>query len=74
MVRGIAGFAGFFILFILGMKVIGFLLGGILGLVLKLIWFAFLGWLIFTVIRILSPSTADRIRETIRGKPKEAAE
>jgi hypothetical protein len=72
MVRGIAGFAGFFVLFVLGMKVIGLLLGGILGLVFKLMWFAFLGWLIYTIIRILSPSTADRIRETIRGKPSEA--
>lgn len=72
MVRGFVGFAGFFVLFILGMKVIGFLLGGVLGLILKVVWFAFLGWLIYTIIRVLSPSTADRIRETIRGKPKEA--
>ena len=72
MVRGIAGFAGFFVLFILGMKVFGFLIGGILGLVIKLVWFAFLGWMIYTIIRILSPSTAERIREVIRGKPREA--
>jgi hypothetical protein len=72
MVRGFAGFAGFFLLFVLGMKVIGFLLGGVLGLVFKLIWFAFLGWLIYTIIRIISPSTADRIRDTIKGKPSEA--
>lgn len=72
MVRGVAGFAGFFVLFVIGMKLIGFLIGGLLGLVLKLVWFAFLGWVIFTIIRILSPSTADRIRETFRGKPREA--
>ena len=71
MVRGIAGFAGFFVLFLFGMKVIGFLIGGLIGLVLKLVWFAFLGWLIYTIIRALSPSTADRIRETVRGKPSE---
>jgi len=35
--------------------------------VLKLVWFAFLGWLIFTLIRVLSPSTADRIRDAVRG-------
>jgi hypothetical protein len=72
MVRGLVGFAGVFILFLFGMKLIGFLIGGLIGLVLKLLWFAFLGWMIYTVIRILSPSTADRIREVIRGKPKEA--
>jgi hypothetical protein len=72
MVRGLVGFAGVFVLFLFGMKLIGFLIGGLIGLVLKLAWFAFLGWMIYTVIRILSPSTADRIREVIRGKPKEA--
>jgi len=72
MVRGFVGFAGFFLLFVLGMKLIGFLLGGLLGLVLKIVWFAFLGWLIYMVIKVLSPSTADRIRETIRGKPSES--
>ena len=72
MVRGLVGFAGFFVLFIFGMKVIGFLIGGLIGLVLKLVWFAFLGWLIYTAIKVISPSTADRIRETVRGKPTEA--
>ena len=71
MVRGIAGFAGFFLLFILGMKLIGLVLGGLLGLVFKVLWFAFLGWLIYRLIRILSPSTADKIRDTVRGSPSE---
>ncbi len=72
MVRGLVGFAGVFVLFVVGMKVIGLVLGGVLALVLKLVWFAFLGWLIYTAIRILSPSTADRIRETVRGRPSES--
>lgn len=72
MVRGVLGFAGFFVLFVIGMKVIGFLIGGLLGLVFKILWFAFLGWLIYKIIRILSPSTADRIRDTIKGRPTEA--
>jgi hypothetical protein len=72
MVRGVVGFAGFFLLFVFGMKLIGLVLGGLLGLVLKLVWFAFLGWMIFIVIRMLSPATADRIRDTIRGRPSEA--
>lgn len=72
MVRGLVGFAGFFVLFVFGMKVIGFLIGGLIGLVLKLVWFAFLGWMIYTLIKVVSPSTAGRIRETIRGKPDEA--
>ena len=72
MVRGVVGFAGVFVLFVIGMKLIGLVLGGLLALVLKLVWFAFMGWLIYTAIRILSPSTADRIRDTIRGRPSES--
>jgi hypothetical protein len=72
MVRSVAGFAGFFVLFVIGMKVIGFLLGGLLGLVFKVLWFAFLGWLIYRLIRMFSPSTADRIRDTVKGRPSEA--
>ena len=71
MVRGLVGFAGFFVLFMFGMKVIGFLIGGLIGIVLKLVWFAFLGWMIFTVIRVLSPSTADSIRDTFRRRKVE---
>jgi hypothetical protein len=29
---------------------------------------AFVGWLIYLVIRLFSPATADRIREVIRGR------
>lgn len=72
MVRGLVGFAGFAVLCFLGLKVIGLLLGGVIALVLKIVWFAFVGWLIYTAIRILSPSTADRIRDTIRGRPSES--
>jgi hypothetical protein len=72
MVRSVAGFAGFFVLLVIGMKVIGFLLGGLLGLVFKVLWFAFLGWLIYRLIRMFSPSTADRIRDTVKGRPSEA--
>jgi hypothetical protein len=72
MVRGVLGFAGFFVVFVLGLKLISFLIGGILAIVFKLLWFAFLGWLIYKLIRFLSPTTADRIRDTIRGKPSEA--
>lgn len=72
MVRGLLGFAGFAVLCLVGLKVIGLLLGGVLALVLKIVWFAFLGWLIYTAIRILSPSTADRIRDTVRGRPTES--
>jgi len=72
MVRSALGFAGLFVAFIVGMKLIGFLLFGVLGLVFKVLWFAFLGWLLYRFIRWVSPSTGDRIRDTIKGRPTEA--
>jgi len=44
------------------------LFGMLLGLVFSLLWLAFVGFMIYLVIRIFSPSTADRIQEMIRGK------
>jgi hypothetical protein len=71
MVRSIVGFAGFAIVFLLGLKLLGALVGGLIGILGSLLWFAFLGWIFYTLIRIFSPATADRIREAIRGKPRE---
>ena len=71
MVRGIAGFAGFFLVFVIGLKLIGFVFFGLLAIALKILWLAFLGWVVYTIIKIVSPSTAERIRDTIRGRPRE---
>ncbi|MEO8448164.1 MAG: hypothetical protein ABI647_00135 [Gemmatimonadota bacterium] len=72
MVRSVVGFAGFAVIFLLGLKLVGFLLGGLLSIVGSLLWFAFLGWIFYIILRVLSPSTADRVREAVRGKPSEA--
>jgi hypothetical protein len=71
MVRSVVGFAGFFVLFAIGLKLIGFLFFGVLAIAMKLLWLAFLGWMVYLVIKALSPSTADRIRDSIRGRPSE---
>jgi hypothetical protein len=44
------------------------LFGMLLGLVFSLLWLAFVGFMIYLVIRVFSPSTADRIQEMISGK------
>jgi ABC-type lipoprotein release transport system permease subunit len=44
------------------------LFGMLLGLVFSLLWLGFVGFMIYLVIRIFSPSTADRIQEMISGK------
>ncbi len=68
MVRSMVGFAGFAIVALIGLKLMFALLGGFMAILGTILWFAFWGWVFYLVLRILSPSMADRIRETIRGK------
>jgi predicted lipid-binding transport protein (Tim44 family) len=42
--------------------------GTLVGLFFTLLWWAFIGFLIYLAIRVFSPSTADRIQEMISGK------
>lgn len=42
--------------------------GFAIGIVMWFFWLAFVGFVIYLVIRIFSPSTADRIQEMISGK------
>lgn len=44
------------------------LFGMIVGLFFSLVWLAFVGFIIYLIIRVFSPSTADRIQEMISGK------
>ena len=44
------------------------LFGMIVGLVFSLLWLAFVGFIIYLVIRVFSPGTADKIQEMISGK------
>ena len=64
MVRSVAGFAVFAAAILLGLKLLGFV-WGILGTIL---WLAFLGFVFYLVLRLFSPSTADKVRDTIKGE------
>jgi hypothetical protein len=68
MLRNLVGFAVFAIVAILAFKLLVGLFGVMVGLLMSLLWLAFVGWLIYLVIRLFSPATADRIREVIRGR------
>lgn len=67
MIRNIGGFAVFAFLAVLGFKLVFAVFGGLLGLVLSVLWWAFIGFVIYTIIKMFSPSTATKIRDTIRG-------
>ena len=68
MFRNLVGFAIFAVVAILAFKLLFGLFGLAIGLLMGLAWLAFWGWLFYLVIRLLSPTTADRIREVISGK------
>ena len=53
MIRNVVGFAGVAVVAMIALK----LLGGLFGFAIS----------IFLVLRVISPSTADRVRDTIRG-------
>jgi hypothetical protein len=64
MFRSLVGYAIFAACILFALKLLGFV-WGILG---TLIWLAFLGFLFYLVLRIFSPSTADKVKETIKGE------
>jgi uncharacterized membrane protein len=69
MLRNLIGFALFAIVAIIALKLLLGLFGVFLGLFMSLLWLAFIGWLIYLALRVLSPGTADRVREMVTGKP-----
>ena len=68
MLRSILGFAVFAVVAWLGLKLVFGLLGGLMGIAMMVLWLAAIGFLFYLVLRVLSPSTADKIREMIRGR------
>ena len=69
MFRNLFGFALLAVVAWFGLHLLFGLLGIALGLVGKLLWLAFLGFLVYLVLRVFAPRTADRVKETIAGKP-----
>jgi hypothetical protein len=67
MLRNLFGFAVFALLAMFLLKVAFGLFGLVLGLVASVLWLAFLGFLIYFVLKLLAPETAARVREMIEG-------
>lgn len=68
MVRTLVGYSVLAVIGILALKLVLWLLGAAVSLVMSLLWLAAIGLLIYFALRILSPDTADRLKEAIRGK------
>jgi hypothetical protein len=72
MFRSIIGFALFAIVAWLALGLIFSVFGVVVGLAVKLLTLAAFGFLGYLAIRIVSPSTADKIREVIKGRAADA--
>jgi len=61
------GFAAFAVIALFVLKILGSIFGIVLGLLGTILYFAFWGFIIYLVLRVISPSTADKVKETIKG-------
>ncbi len=68
MFRSILGFAILAIVAWLVLKIVFGLLGTLVGLAMTILWLAAIGFLCYLVLRIVSPSTADKVRDAIKGR------
>ncbi len=69
MIRRILGFAVMAIVALLVLKIALGLLGVLIGLAVSALVLAALGYAFYLLLRVFSPSTAERIRQVIRGNP-----
>jgi len=72
MFRSILGFALFAVVAFLALKLVLGLFGIVISLAMTLLVWAAFGFLIYLGIRIVSPSTAEKIREMVKGRPADA--
>jgi len=68
MLRNVFGFAVMAVVTIFLLKVVFSLFGLILGLLMAVLWFAFVGFMIYLVLKVFAPHTAARVREMIAGE------
>lgn len=67
MIRNVVGFAGVAVVAMIALKLLGGLFGFAISIFMMLLWLAFWGFIIYLVLRVISPKAADRVRDTIRG-------
>ena len=72
MLRSLFGFAILAVAGIVAVKLIFGLLGFALSLLMTLLWLAAIGFVLYLLLKIISPRTARRVRETVRGSEDSA--
>jgi len=69
MFRSILGFAILAVVAWLALKIFFGLLSGFMGLLVTLLWLAAIGFVVYLVLRVVSPGTANKVRDMIKGRP-----
>jgi hypothetical protein len=67
MLRNLFGFAVLAVVTVFLLKVVFSLFGLVLGLLGAVLWFAFVGFMIYLVLKVFAPDTAARVREMVSG-------
>jgi len=70
MFRSILGFAILAVAVWLTLPIVFGLMGTLIGLVVSVLWLAAIGYVLYLVLRVVSPNSAARVRETIRRWPR----
>jgi len=73
MIRKILGFAVLAVVVWLVLKLAFGILGTLIGLAITVVWLAAVGYVLYLVLRLVSPTTAAKVRDAIRGRPASAA-
>lgn len=68
MFRSLLGYAVLAVVAYFALQIVLGLFGIVVGLVFKLLWLAAIGFIVYLVIKVLSPSTANKIADTMKGK------
>lgn len=67
MLRNLLGFAILAVVTMLLLKLVFNLFGLVVGLIGAVLWFAFVGFMIYLVLKVFAPEAAARVREMIAG-------
>jgi len=70
MIRKILGYALLAAVVLLVLRIAFGILGTLIGVAMMILVLAALGYALYVVLRLFSPSTAARLRDAIRGAPK----
>jgi len=73
MFRSILGFAILAVVAWFALKLVLGLLGFALGVMWSLLWLAAIGVGVYLLLKVLSPATAEKVRDMVKGERRRAA-